>query len=159
MAKKDIPLTAAGDRYDWRALVAADKDVGGEPVRWQERWAAGVVVCELVRLDFTAVTPGQGRFSLWLEGQHRGDSYSQFQLKVLLPAGRRYALARLCRCRIHASDDYPVHWHRFEDVPGEKADPVEPVLSLPPGTIDRETVLDEFLSTMKVTNYQRELAP
>lgn len=127
MATKELVRTGDGLPIDWRAVLWADKDAAGAHIRWDVKWLADVILCELVKLDCTATTH-QGKFSLHLDGQHRGATFSQFRLHAILPAGRTIALCRLCRCKAHAEEDHPVHWHRFEHVPGESPDPPESVL-------------------------------
>lgn len=141
-------------KVDWEALIAAEKSGGFKRLEWSATMFADEVVCERLHYDLSLETH-QGRFTPFINAEY-SPAKCQFWLMVLRPGRKRLHVARLCRCAEHRDDEHPVHWHYFEHIE-ELPTRVEPVLSLPQGTITKQALLDEFVSTMRVVDYQEEL--
>lgn len=139
---------------DWAAVLDAEKTAVQEAIVWHEQMMGGHEVARRFRLDLSARTH-QGKFTFWAEGNVSGDGHAQFRVITQWAPASQRLLARLCRCAVHAEDDYPVHWHWLQEVKGGEKRPR--AVRLSPDEVSLASLLSEFVGTMKIRNLQGDL--
>ena len=138
---------------DWLDVLQAPKDARGAELSWVDSTVAGTVVASRLRFDLVVIT-AQGSFTPWVEAAEDPGVNTQIRLMTHRERLKHLCITRLCCCEEHAGDEYPAHWHHFVSIDSMETQ-IEPVMSLPQGTITRDALLEVFVSTMQIHGYQK----